>query len=237
MTCMTTAQAREKLNQIDASATDSESWLEAYPDDGVLYFYGEIGPSRWNAIDSATFATELRKMNGQHFVMHLNSPGGSVDEGIAIFNAIAHYKPGITIVVDSLAASMASYILCAGTKRIVHSNSAIMVHAPWSMTAGNADDLRKDAELLDKYGARMVENYASATGHSAKEIKRLMEAETWFFGQEAVDAGFADSVLVPSSRLTVAAKAHDWNARTNAIAARSRIAKSKAVAVLAGHCV
>lgn len=163
-------------------------------DTNELMIYDEIGPSYWGLIDAGMVIDALRQMQGKHATVRLNTPGGSVDEGIAMFNAIKKHKGGVTVVADSLAASMGSYLLQAGEKRIVASNAMVMIHDPWSIAIGNAADFRKSADVLDKYADRMIPDYAARSGKSADEIREIMLAETWYVGQEIVDAGFADQV-------------------------------------------
>lgn len=164
-------------------------------DASEINIYDEIGPSWWGLIDAETVITALDQMKGKHVTVRLNTPGGSVDEGISIFNALKRHSGGVTTVVDSLAASMGSYILQAGEQRLVASNAMVMVHDPWTITMGNAEALRKDAETLDKYALRMIPDYASRSGKTDAEVIGIMSEESWYTGQEAVDAGFADSVV------------------------------------------
>ncbi len=161
---------------------------------GEIWIYDEIGPAWWGLIDAASVLSALATMEGQQATVRLNTPGGSVDEGIAIYNAMKRHPGGVVTVVDSLAASMGSYLLQAGTKRIVTSNAMVMVHDPWSIAIGNSADMRKEADILDKYADRMIPDYAAATGRDVAEIQALMNEETWMVGQEIIDQGFADEL-------------------------------------------
>lgn len=156
--------------------------------------YDEIGPGWWGLIDADTVMAALAEMDGKHVMVRLNTPGGSVDEGIAIYNALKRHKGGVTTVVDSLAASMGSYLLQAGERRIVASNAMVMVHDPWTIAFGNAAELRKNADVLDKYAQRMIPDYSERSGKSVEEITSIMAEETWYAGKEIVDAGFADEI-------------------------------------------
>jgi len=164
-------------------------------DSSEINIYDEIGPAWWGLIDAATVKNALDQMKGKHVTVRLNTPGGSVDEGISIYNALKRHDGGVTTVVDSLAASMGSYILQAGEKRLVASNAMVMIHDPWTITMGNASALRKDAETLDKYALRMIPDYATRSGKSDDEILAIMSEESWYAGKEAVDAGFADGIV------------------------------------------
>lgn len=164
-------------------------------DSSEINIYDEIGPAWWGLIDAATVKNALDQMKGKHVTVRLNTPGGSVDEGISIYNALKRHDGGVTTVVDSLAASMGSYILQAGENRLVASNAMVMIHDPWTITMGNAAALRKDAETLDKYALRMIPDYAGRSGKTDDEILAIMAEESWYAGKEAVDAGFADGIV------------------------------------------
>lgn len=159
-----------------------------------MWVFDELGPAWWGLIDAASVMSGLKEMEGKHVKVHLNTPGGSVDEGIAMFNAFRAHKGGVTMIVDSLAASMGSYLLQAGEQRIVASNAMVMVHDPWTISIGNSAQMRKDADILDKYAQRMIPDYAKRSGKTEDEIRAVMAEESWYAGQEIVDAGFADSV-------------------------------------------
>lgn len=163
-------------------------------DTSEISIYDEIGPAWWGLIDAQTVSTALDQMKGKHVTVRLNTPGGSVDEGIAIYNALTRHKGGVTTVVDSLAASMGSYLLQAGDERIVAANAMVMIHDPWSIAVGNSSEMRKTADVLDKYALRMIPHYAQRSGKTDDEILQIMSEESWYAGKEAVEAGFADSV-------------------------------------------
>lgn len=163
-------------------------------DAATINIYDEIGPSYWGLIDAQSVIDALAKMEGKHATIRLNTPGGSVDEGIAIFNALKRHKGGVTTIADSLAASMGSYLLQAGERRLIASNAMVMIHDPWSIAIGNSAEFRKAADVLDKYAQRMIPDYAARSGKTEDEILDIMAEESWYTGQEAVDAGFADEI-------------------------------------------
>jgi ATP-dependent Clp endopeptidase proteolytic subunit ClpP len=207
-------------------------------DSGEVWIYDEIGPAYWGLIDAAQVKTAIDAIGNKPITLRLNTPGGSVDEGIAIFNMLKSHKGGVTTYVDSIAASMGSYLLQAGSKRIVAANAMVMVHDPWSIAMGNASELRKSADVLEKYGKRMIPEYAKASGKSEEEVTAIMAEETWYAGQEIVDAGFADEIQdmepvdpvlaglrhiakhVPSSLLSRPEMSKQFPARTAAKASR-----------------
>ena len=161
-----------------------------------IFLYGEIGPEEWGygLIDSSMVREALISMKGKDVEVHLNSPGGEVNEGIAIFNEFTAYKGDVHMIVDSMAASMASYILQSGTTRSVNANSMIMVHDPWTLAAGNARDFRAIADILDKTASRLIPAYVARSGKSEQEIVDIMANEGWYPGKDAIDAGFADAM-------------------------------------------
>lgn len=156
--------------------------------------YGAVGS--WydsnRAKDVIDFLDE--REDGEDVVMHINSPGGSAWEGTAIFQALSDYEGKVTIRVDALAASAASIVAMAGDEVIMGEASMMMVHSPWLLTMGNAEQLRKDADVLDKVQTAMIAAYMRQTDKTEDELNDLLDAETWFSAQEAVDEGFATDV-------------------------------------------
>lgn len=157
-----------------------------------ISIYDEIGG--WG-ISSKDFAISLKEVGDvNHIALHLNTPGGSVFEGMAIYNVLKSHKATVTVYVDGLAASMGSVIAMAGDVVVMPENALMMIHNPWSMAAGDAEELRKNAELLDKIKSQMINLYSSKTGQSDATISALMDDETWLTGSEAVELGFADEL-------------------------------------------
>jgi ATP-dependent Clp endopeptidase proteolytic subunit ClpP len=161
---------------------------------GTIWIYDEIGPAYWGLIGAEQVTNAIDEIGEKPLTVRLNTPGGSVDEGIAIYNALRNHKAGVTTIADSMAASMGSYILQAGDRRIVASNAMVMVHDPWTFAAGNSAELRKSADVLDAYAKRMIPDYAKRSGKTESEIVKIMADESWYPGKDAVDAGFADEV-------------------------------------------
>lgn len=156
-----------------------------------IYIYDVIGPSEWGMVGAMDVIDALKQMEGKRVTVRINTPGGSVDEGIPMFNAMTRHEGGVDTVVDGIAASMGSYLMLAGVNRTISRNSMIMIHNPMTIGIGNATELRKTADVLDKYLARMLPDYAAKTGKTVDELKPLLDAETWFVGQEIIDHGFA----------------------------------------------
>lgn len=157
-----------------------------------ILIYGEIG--YWG-VTANSVRDQLSQMNGD-IVIEIDSPGGSVFEGISIFNAIKEYNKGkVEIVINSIAASIASYIALAGDVIKAHDNSTFMIHNAWTFTYGDGNELRKTASILDGLTSLIAKKYISKTGKSIEEIKNKMDEESYFFGSEILDFGFCDEMI------------------------------------------
>lgn len=135
----------------------------------------------------------------------VNSPGGNVWEGLAIGNILAAHPAQVHAHVEGLAASAASIVTSACDLVTMGKGSMIMIHSPWALMAGNAEELRKHADLLDQIESGMLDIYEARTGKPRAELTELLKAETWFTAAEAVEAGLADDVLESKPRAQVAA--------------------------------
>lgn len=157
-----------------------------------IYIYDVIGPEDFGCISAMQVIDALKKMEGKRVKARINTPGGSVDEGIPMFNAMLRHPGGVDTVVDGIAASMGSYLMLAGVNRTISRNSMVMIHNPMTIAWGNALELRNTADILDKYLDRMLPAYSEKTGKTVDELKPLLDAETWYVGQEIIDHGFAE---------------------------------------------
>lgn len=156
-----------------------------------LYLYGEVGGFGANASE---FISALSQLKGAHINLHIHSPGGSVFEGHAIFNALRSHPGGVTTFVDGIAASMASVIAMAGKPVKMASNGFLMIHNPWATFSGDATEMRQEADVLDKLKEGLVRIYSEKSGQTADTIRAAMDSETWFDAEEAVAFGFADEI-------------------------------------------
>lgn len=158
-----------------------------------VMIFGEIGG--WG-VGAADFARQLASIPEDHSItVRINSPGGSITEGYAIFNALKR-RANVTTIVEGLAASMASVVMLAGSKIQANANSLLVIHNPLLMGAtGNAEELRKAAADLDKIAGQIVGIYASATGKTDAEVRAAMDAETMFTAEEAKAWGLVHDVL------------------------------------------
>ncbi len=152
---------------------------------------GVIG---WDVMASDVIG-QLDDMNGD-ITVEISSGGGGVFEGISIYNALRDYDRGIvTVVITSLAASIASYIALAGDKVTAYSNSVVMIHNASVISWGDAAALRKSADILDGLSSIIRKGYMVQTGKGEAEISALMDDETFFYGDEILAFGFADEMI------------------------------------------
>lgn len=155
--------------------------------------HDEIG--LWG-IRFADFARDIKALGDlDQITVSLNSPGGEVFDGLAIYNFLNGHKAHVTIRIEGLAASIASVIAMAGDEVQIPENALMMVHNPWGLTMGESEDMRKMADVLDKLRGSIVSAYRNKTGLEDAELIALMDEETWMNGRDAVDKGFADTVL------------------------------------------
>ena len=163
------------------------------PKAAEISIHDEIG--LWG-VSASAFMRDLRGM-GELDEIHLSihSPGGDVLDGWAIYNSLKNSKAKITARVEGLAASMASVILMAADTVEIPENAYVMIHNPWGLAVGDAEEMRDTADLLDKLGNGLVSAYTTRTGNSEEDIRAWMDAETWMDGKEAVERGFADKLL------------------------------------------
>ncbi len=146
---------------------------------------------------SAQEFTDAIPADATDITVRINSPGGSVGDGLAIYNYLKDHPARVETIVDGYAASMASIVLLAGDegKRKVHAGSIVMIHNPWSTVAGNADELRKSADDLDVHADALKAIYLERTGIDADELQALMDGETYLTGETALELGFADAIV------------------------------------------
>lgn len=171
---------------------DWYSLKAAAEDEAEIVIYDYIG---WPYNDPVDLVRALGELGPQAVTVRINSPGGDVFDGMAIFNALRSHKGRVTTRIEGLAASMASIIALAGKEVQAYANTMFMIHNPWVVVAGDQDDLREVADIVEKMRNSMVDVYAQASGVGKKELRDLMKAETWLTAKEAKDKGFVDTVL------------------------------------------
>lgn len=154
-----------------------------------LVIYGDISSDKWwgNEIIPTEIKESLDNANGKDLNIYINSPGGDVFAGIAIYHLLKRYQGKKVVYIDGIAASIASIIAMAGDEIIIPKNSYLMIHRAWTFASGNINDFKKKIEILEKTDNNMVEIYKTKTFEkiSEEEILELMNNETWMTGSEA----------------------------------------------------
>ncbi|EFW3002684.1 peptidase S14 [Shigella flexneri] len=189
------SQRNDRSRSTPTASPKNNSWFRmqaGHQSDADIYIYDEIG--FWG-VTAKQFISDLNALGDiTHINLHINSPGGDVFEGIAIFNALKTHGASITVYVDGVAASMASVIAMVGNPVIMPENTFMMIHKPFGFTGGDAEDMRTYADLLDKVEAVLLPAYAQKTGKTTDEVAAMLADETWMSGAECLAHGFADQV-------------------------------------------
>lgn len=159
--------------------------------------YDVIGQDFWTGegVTAKRIAAALRSMGSGPVTVNVNSPGGDMFEGLAIYNLLREHKGEVTVKVIGLAASAASIIAMAGDKVQIGRSAFLMIHNAWVMAIGNRNELRDVADTLEPFDRAMASIYAARTGQDEKAMGKLMDRETWIGGSDAVEEGFADELL------------------------------------------
>lgn len=181
----------------DVLAKWSEKPLAAESDDGnTISIYDVIGEDFWTGggFTAKRMAAALRSIGKNDVTVKINSPGGDMFEGIAIYNLLREHPAKVTIDVMGWAASAASIIAMAGDDIRMGLGTFMMVHNAWGMVVGNRHDMTEAAALFEGFDSAIADIYQARTGMDRKAIQKLMDAETFMGPSEAVEKGFADSV-------------------------------------------
>lgn len=180
---------------------------EGAPSSAEIHIFGDIGESWWDeTVTAKQFVKDISAIDAEQITVRINSYGGSVTDGIAIYNAIKRHPAAVTISIEAAAYSIASLIAMAGDTVEMAENALLMIHAPWGYAGGNSVELREFADMLDKYAQSMASSYTSKSGKSQAEILALLTdgKDHWYSAEEAKAAGFVDSI---SNAVAVAASA------------------------------
>ncbi|AUS03478.1 Clp protease ClpP [Paenibacillus larvae] len=164
-----------------------------------IFIYGDIVTYQWDEVDTSatSFKEDLDRLGDvSNLNLYINSPGGSVFEGIAIHNMLKRHKAKVNVYVDALAASIASVIAMAGDTIYMPKNSMLMIHHPWTFAWGNASEMRKIAEDLDRIGNSSKQTYLQKAGDKLtdEKLQEMLDAETWLSADEAFAYGLCDVV-------------------------------------------
>lgn len=158
-----------------------------------IYVYDAIGG--WFGIYTDDFIRDLKSVTTKNINLRINSPGGSVFDGVTIANAIRRHPANVTVYVDGLAASIASVIALSGDRMVMMPQTSFMIHDASGGCYGNAADMESMRDLLDKQSDNIAGAYAAVAGGTVAEWRERMKAETWYTADEAVEAGLADEVM------------------------------------------
>jgi ATP-dependent Clp protease protease subunit len=161
-----------------------------------IYIFGDITSWEWleSDVSSYTLSKELQGLDVDVINVHINSYGGEVAEGLAIYNTLKNHKAKVETICDGFACSAAAVIFMAGDTRVMNPASLLMIHNVWTSTAGDANELRKTADDLDIITQATMEAFKAHVNISDDELKALLDAESWLSPQEALDKGFATSI-------------------------------------------
>lgn len=213
--------------------------------DGALVLYGYVGDNFW---DEGFTASEVLAALAEHgrendLTVRLNSGGGIIDDGLAIYNALAAHKGNVRIEIDAIAASSASVIAMAGDEIVMKAGAIMMIHDPANITFGTVADHEKTIEQLSAYATQMASLYAERSGNDVDAVRNDMKAELWLTADEAVAKGYADEAEKAKAkavaafdfrvyanapqRLKALAKRKDWSFETDNRAAASATASTR----------
>jgi len=189
--------AREHAPEAVAAREAGYSIRNAAGDEAVVRIYDEIW---WLGVNAQDLVADLDGISAPKMRVEINSPGGDVFDGIAIYNALRNHPAHVTTRVDGLAASIASVIAQAGDHRIMMSASQMMIHNAWGLAVGDTNDHADMSELLQQQDAVIAGIYAARSGRDAETFRALMNAETWLTTDRALEEGLADEVVDPERR-------------------------------------
>lgn len=207
---------KNRLNKLyadnrKASARKFEVVAKADSTDVEIFLYDHIVSSEdeaewWGGVAPESFVKAVYGVDKDAKIhLRINSPGGSVFAARAMEQALRDHKGGVIVHIDGLAASAATFIAMAGEEVIMAKGAMFMIHKAWTGMWGNANDLRKEADLLDKIDGTLAQTYADKTGKGLEQVSSWMADETWFTAAEALEHGFATSIADSD------AKASAWN--------------------------
>jgi len=193
------AFTRPQSYQADAPAEALDKWQPraAEADRNVISVYDVIGEdmSEGGGMTARRVAGVLRAIGRGPVTVNLNSPGGDMFEGLAIYNLLREHPAEVTVRVMGVAASAASIIAMAGDRIEMGIGTLMMIHNSWGMVMGNQHDMREAAGVFAEFDGAMAEIYAARTGQKPEDIEAMMGAETWFRAEKAVETGFADATF------------------------------------------
>lgn len=187
--------------------------LKVKDDNAELYIYGDIVSDGWKWFESDVSANDivnkLQSLTAKSIDVYINSYGGEVAQGIAIYNALKRHKAKVTTYVDGFACSIASVIAMAGDVRKMYDNSLLMIHNAWTVAQGNVAELEKAAEDLKVINSAVIKAYSDVVNISEAELTAMLDAESWITAEKAVEMGFATEVITAKKSEKASASAQD----------------------------
>lgn len=189
-------------------------------DDATITMFDVVGEDFWSGggVTAKKVAAQLRAIGDRPVTVQINSPGGDMFEGIAIYNVLREHPQPITVQVMGMAASAASIIAMAGDTIEIGAASFLMIHNCWVLAMGNRNDMREVADYLEPFDAAMVSLYAQRSGGDEAQIANWMDRETYMSGAQAIERGFADALL-PADAMKVDADAQASERTSNELRA------------------
>jgi ATP-dependent Clp protease protease subunit len=183
--------------QWDAPSSALEIWSAtpmATSDNSDISIFDVIGEDYWtgDGFTAKRMSAALRSIGEKPVTVAINSPGGDMFEGLAIFNLLKDHKAEVTVKVMGLAASAASIVAMAGDRILMGQGSFLMIHNAWGVVVGNRNDMRAAADMFEPFDSAMADIYAARSGQSVEKIASMMDAESFINSKEALALGFAD---------------------------------------------
>lgn len=162
-----------------------------------IQIYGDITSWEWfeSDVSSYTLSKQIESLECDVINVYINSYGGEVAEGLAIYNQLKRHKAKVKTICDGFACSAASVVFMAGDERVMSTASLLMIHNAWSWVSGNANDLRKQADDLDKITQASINAYMQEVNVTEEELKQMLDDETWLTPQEALDMEFITTIV------------------------------------------
>lgn len=184
-----------------------KQWCEAHPDRGLFFnqksddeseieIFDVIGESFFGGFSEKQFSDELKKAKGSKtLTVKINSPGGFVDSGMTMLNLLSEFDGKVITKNMGLAASAAADLMMAGDERVMFDNAMFMIHEPFTFMIGNADEMRKEADVLDKVNNAGVKVFVNRTNLPEEKVRQLLKDETFMSAEEAEELNFIDTVI------------------------------------------
>ena len=185
----------EAISKFWGKPLDKPDWFSVSAvsgEEAEIVIYDVIG---YPFISADDFVRALAGVTAKTVTVRINSPGGDVFDGMAIFNALKNYNGKVVTRIEGIAASMASVIALAGKEVQAYANTMYMIHEPYAFTAGNQYSLRELADILEKMSGQMIDIYSSNSAPGKREIAQMMKDEAWLTAKEAKEKGFIDTII------------------------------------------